>query len=90
MRLEATAEADLTEELAQHLEDTYRESRSAGDTEEERDALREPVGQRVRIVGREQELALEDEELLDPRRVEGGGVRPRRPILLLPHGCGGM
>ena len=35
LRLEATAEADLTEELAQHLEDQFRELRSAGATEAE-------------------------------------------------------
>jgi predicted permease len=35
LRLEAAAESNLTEELAQHLEDLCRELRSAGATEEE-------------------------------------------------------
>jgi predicted permease len=35
LRLKATAESDLTEELAQHLEDHYRELRSGGSSEEE-------------------------------------------------------
>lgn len=35
LRLKGTAESDLTEELAQHLEDSYRESRSGGSSEEE-------------------------------------------------------
>src|SRR6266498_3946274 len=35
LRLTATAESDLTEELAQHLEDRYRELRSGGASEEE-------------------------------------------------------
>jgi|GEM_PF-2253613 len=35
LHLEATAEADLAEELAQHLEERYREYRSGGATEEE-------------------------------------------------------
>jgi len=35
LRMEATAEADLIEELAQHLEDYYRELRSGGASEEE-------------------------------------------------------
>ena len=35
LHLEAAAERDLTEELAQHLEDCYRELHSAGITEEE-------------------------------------------------------
>src|SRR5437016_6064455 len=35
LRLEGAAEADLAEEFAQHLEDQYRESRSAGASEEE-------------------------------------------------------
>jgi predicted permease len=35
LRLEGTAEADLVEEIAQHLEDRYRESRSSGASEEE-------------------------------------------------------
>jgi hypothetical protein len=35
LRLEATAESDLVEEFSQHLEDSYRELRSAGASEEE-------------------------------------------------------
>ncbi len=35
LRLNATAESDLTEELAQHLEDRYRELRSGGASDEE-------------------------------------------------------
>ncbi len=35
LRLEGSAEEDLTEEFAQHLEDRYREYRSGGATEEE-------------------------------------------------------
>src|SRR5579872_3686974 len=35
LSLEATGEADLTEELAQHLEDTYRELRAGGVSETE-------------------------------------------------------
>ena len=35
LRLTATAESDLAEELAQHLEDRYRELRSGGASEEE-------------------------------------------------------
>ena len=35
LRLEAAGETDLTEELAQHLEDHYRELRSGGASEEE-------------------------------------------------------
>jgi len=35
LRLEAAAESDLTEELAQHLEDRYRELCNGGATEEE-------------------------------------------------------
>src|SRR6266404_3391094 len=35
LHLEGTAESDLTEELAQHLEDRYNELRSGGATEEE-------------------------------------------------------
>src|SRR5690348_80707 len=35
MQMEATAEADLAEELAQHLEDGYRELRSGGASKEE-------------------------------------------------------
>ena len=35
LRLTGSAEADLTEELAQHLEDCYRESRSGGASDEE-------------------------------------------------------
>jgi predicted permease len=35
LRLKASAESDLTEELAQHLEDRYRELRSGGASEEE-------------------------------------------------------
>lgn len=35
LRLKGTAEADLAEELAQHLEDRYQELRSGGATEEE-------------------------------------------------------
>jgi predicted permease len=35
LRLEGAAESDLAEELAQHLEDTYRESSSGGASEEE-------------------------------------------------------
>ena len=35
LRMEATAEADLNEEIAQHLEDCYRELRSGGASEEE-------------------------------------------------------
>lgn len=35
LRLAATAEPDLAEEIAQHLEDRYRELRSGGATEEE-------------------------------------------------------
>jgi putative ABC transport system permease protein len=35
LRLTGTAESDLTEEFAQHLEDCYRESRSGGSSEEE-------------------------------------------------------
>src|SRR5690348_18178144 len=33
--LEGTAESDLAEELAQHIEDSYRESSSAGASEQE-------------------------------------------------------
>src|SRR5713101_6000316 len=43
LRLEAAAESDLTEELAQHLEDRYRELRSGGTTEQE--AYRESVSE---------------------------------------------
>src|SRR5579872_5335801 len=35
LRLEGAAESDLTEELAQHLEDQYRELRSGGSSEED-------------------------------------------------------
>src|SRR2546421_11025921 len=35
LHLEGTAESDLTEELAQHLEDRYLEYRSGGESEEE-------------------------------------------------------
>jgi predicted permease len=35
LRLEATAESELTEELAEHLEDHYRELRSSGASEED-------------------------------------------------------
>jgi hypothetical protein len=35
LRLKATAEQDLTEELAQHLDDHYRELRSGGASEED-------------------------------------------------------
>ena len=35
LRLEATAESDLVEEFAQHLEDRYRELRSGGASDEE-------------------------------------------------------
>ena len=35
LRLEATAESELTEELRQHLEDHYRELRSGGASEED-------------------------------------------------------
>jgi predicted permease len=35
LRLNGTAESDLAEELAQHLEDCYRESRSGGASEDE-------------------------------------------------------
>ena len=35
LRLKPTAESDLAEELAQHLEDRYRELRSGGASEEE-------------------------------------------------------
>jgi len=35
LRLTATAESELTEELAQHLEDSFRELRSGGASEEE-------------------------------------------------------
>ncbi|MBV9035312.1 MAG: ABC transporter permease, partial [Acidobacteriaceae bacterium] len=43
LRLEPTAESDLVEEFSQHLEDTYRELRSGGTSEEEayRSALAE-------------------------------------------------
>jgi len=43
LRLEAAAESDLTEELAQHLEDRYQELRAGGTAEEEayRDAVSE-------------------------------------------------
>ena len=43
LRLEPTAESDLIEEFSQHLEDSYRESRSGGASEEEayRNALSE-------------------------------------------------
>src|SRR5882724_5545535 len=43
LRMEPTAEADLAEELAQHLEDHYRELRSGGASEAEayRSALSE-------------------------------------------------
>src|SRR5882672_6421353 len=35
LRLNAAAESDLAEEIAQHLEDDYREFRSGGASEEE-------------------------------------------------------
>jgi hypothetical protein len=35
LRLEAAAELDLTEELAQHLEDSYRAYRAGGATDED-------------------------------------------------------
>ncbi len=35
LRMESTAEADLTNEVAQHLEDCYRESQSGGASEDE-------------------------------------------------------
>jgi len=35
LRLEGTAEADLVEELSQHLEDRYRDSLSGGASAEE-------------------------------------------------------
>ena len=35
LRMTGAAESDLTEELAQHLEDCYREARSGGASDEE-------------------------------------------------------
>jgi len=69
--------------------------RRAGGAEEERQPLHEALGERFRVAGAEQKIALEVEELLDadPVQMIASSV-PRRGlgkvIFLLPHGCGRM
>ena len=57
LRLQAAGEARLTEEIAQHLEDCYRELRSAGSSEEE--AYRSTLAELDDLYPLRQEIAIQ-------------------------------
>src|SRR6266849_10018979 len=73
LRMKATAESALAEELAQHLEDTYRELRSGGASEEE--AYQDAVSELDDMYPLQAELER-NQRMAKYEAVPAGDIRP--------------